>query len=208
MAQKRRDLSKTGPTQVTPTIPPEVRDLLGPAPVTRFESADHYERVLAQVAAAVQPRDFIEWAWVKDIVDLSWDAARARRAKTAQIALAHQTAVQKVLQHIDPPDMSGMSYLEDYKGDAASIIADEDPDETRAFNKDLKARLGLEPSAIGDLAYALALPEIEKLERMIDNAMSRRDAILREIDRRRESLAKALRAATPNMDDAIDAEFE
>jgi hypothetical protein len=66
--------------------PEHIRELLGPAPPLRWESLERYERVLASMAQAVDPedwpgglarrtgpKDWIEWVWTKDLVDLGWE---------------------------------------------------------------------------------------------------------------------------------------
>jgi hypothetical protein len=39
-------------------------------------------------AEFVEPKNIIEWLWVKDIGDLSWEIARLRRYRTQQIERA------------------------------------------------------------------------------------------------------------------------
>ena len=76
------------PATTTRVIPAHIRELLGPSPLTSLEDAAAYERILAQVAQAVSPKDVMEWVWVKELVDLGWEAGRARRAIAVCIALA------------------------------------------------------------------------------------------------------------------------
>ena len=48
---------------------------------------------------------------------------------------------------------------------------------------------------------ALKLEQIERIDRMIMSAEARRNAILREVDRHRASVAQALRQAADNIED-------
>ena len=187
-------------------IPAETRALLGPAPITYLEDRDGYERILAQMAVAVSPQDFVEWIWVKDLVDLAWDAARARRAKSVRLALAHREGIESILAADGPGGLEG-DLLEDLYSAQAGRIADRDRTELKTFAVTLK-RLGLTNAAASDAAYHFAIDDIERLQRLIDNADSRRDAVLREIDRRREAFAKRARPAVEAMGPVIDAEFE
>jgi hypothetical protein len=52
---------------------------------------------------------------------------------------------------------------------------------------------------------ALKIDEIERIDRMIMSAEARRNAVLREVDRHRVSVAEALRRAA---NDVEDAQFE
>jgi len=192
-----------------PTIPAEIRQLLGPAPITSRESHDAYERILSKMAEAVAPNDFVEWTWLKDIVDLGWEAARARRAKAVRLALARQMAIQNVLRADESPtvglNLYGGGEIENFASQIyRSIFVDDD---CETF-EEILARLGLTEDAVNDVAYHVALDDMERLQRLIDNANARRDAVLREMDRRRESLARRLREAVASSDEILDAEFE
>ena len=92
-------------------IPAETRALLGPAPITHLEDGDAYERVLSKMAEAVAPTDFVEWTWLKDIVDLVWEAARARRAKAVRLALARRTAIEDILRADWDPELLTADFL-------------------------------------------------------------------------------------------------
>ena len=49
---------------------------------------------------------------------------------------------------------------------------------------------------------ALKLDQVERIDRMIMGAEARRNAVLREVDRHRTSLAQVLRQAANNVEDA------
>ena len=58
-------------------------DPFGPPSLFEREDAAAYDELLERVSHAVKPKDFIEEIWVRDIVDLAWDAYRLRRLKAA-----------------------------------------------------------------------------------------------------------------------------
>jgi hypothetical protein len=70
----------------SPTLA-SVRQLLGPSWIIEGEDPERYEKVLAEVGAAVRPIDFIDWLLVKDVVDLTWEIQRTqlRREKLMRI---------------------------------------------------------------------------------------------------------------------------
>lgn len=211
-------------TAVRASIPAEIRALLGPAPITHLEDGDAYERVLSKMAEAVAPTDFVEWILLKDIVDLVWEAARARRAKAVRLALARRQAIENILHADRDPGMATMDYLGEeisraaYRvhlaiGDDENHSADDEDDDDLVDNRDRTfddalARLGLTEDAINDAAYLVSLDTIERLQRLIDNANARRDVILREIDRRRDALGRRMREALASSDEIVDAEFD
>jgi hypothetical protein len=55
--------------------------LFGPAPLVEGEDEATYGEFLARISSAVKPKDFLEEIWVRDVVDLSWEALRMRRIK-------------------------------------------------------------------------------------------------------------------------------
>jgi hypothetical protein len=68
-------------TFTSPDVPAHVVELLGPASLIKGENPNQYGALLSEVARTVKPADIMEWLWVKDIVDLTWDILRYRRLK-------------------------------------------------------------------------------------------------------------------------------
>jgi hypothetical protein len=75
------EVTKSAP----PKIPPEIRALLGPPPLLISEDPAAYEALLATFGAKMRPTDEIEWIYLKDCVDLTWEIQRYRRAKAGII---------------------------------------------------------------------------------------------------------------------------
>ena len=84
--------------QLRPVVPLEIQSLLGAPPVSREEDALRYDDLLAQVSSVVKPKDVLEWLWVKDVVDLVWEAQRLRRIKIGLISISRQAALAEVLK--------------------------------------------------------------------------------------------------------------
>jgi hypothetical protein len=192
---------------VSPVIPAAVRELLGPAPLLSSENPDAYERVLAQMALAIAPADFVEWWWVKDLVDALWDAARAQRAKITRLEQARKAAIGKFLKEGWPEPE-----LDSYRAQCARHAAvargalQGVPSDLLVLERAL-ARLGLPPGAAEDVAYAESLRDLQRLQTLADAACARRNAILREIDRRRDAASARIRRAAAAMEAVLDAEF-
>ena len=200
------DIARVEDTPPVWSIPAETRELLGPAPTAHFEDGMLYEDILTQMAQAVEPRDFVEWIWVKDLVDLTWDANRARRAKTTRLALARKEGIRAII-------------TANRKGDPADIIFDSsihhETDDIavgkRGAMKEFAQTLdqvGLDQDSVVDAAYFAAIVDMERLQRLIDSANARRDAVLREIDRRREAFGRRVRPAVQALENIVDLEFE
>jgi hypothetical protein len=64
---------------------------LAPPPLIAGEDHAAYDDLLARISAALQPSDILEDIWVRDVVDMVWDALRLRRLKTQLLtASAHE----------------------------------------------------------------------------------------------------------------------
>ena len=80
---------------VTPPAPH--RALFGPLLVLEGEDAAAYDALLERVAGAVDPADVLEEIWVRDVVDLAWDALRLRRLKASLMTAASHEGLESVL---------------------------------------------------------------------------------------------------------------
>jgi hypothetical protein len=66
-------------------VPAEIRDMLGKPPLLATEDPNQYYALLAKLAREEKPIGVVEWLWVKDIADLTWDIIRLRRIKAAYV---------------------------------------------------------------------------------------------------------------------------
>jgi hypothetical protein len=147
---------------VVMAIPGDIREIWGDPPLLRNEDPETYEKLAGQISQAVGPIDVIEWLWVKDILDLSWEIRRLRRFKTMLIELGRANSEEKY-----------QAYYETERG------------ETKLF--------------LGNLDHW------EKIDNLLAVAEARRAVALREIERRRASVAERLRTASKAI---IEGEYE
>ncbi len=193
----RRSLGGDGSSAPAPTIDP--RALLGPAPVTALENQNLYEMRLASLLDDLAPADAIERMWVKDIVDLDWEVDRLKRAKAVAIAMAEEGALAKLFKSMAIADGSRATELAggdraeaaDYL--AARARAQSGADELTQYALEYSgqrirlalAKFGLSEAQIGDAALLQILETVERLDRLIQIAGRRRDAVIRDLERRR-----------------------
>jgi hypothetical protein len=50
--------------------------LFGPPPLLEGEETAAYDELLVRISGAVNPADIFEEIWVRDLVDLVWEALR------------------------------------------------------------------------------------------------------------------------------------
>jgi hypothetical protein len=176
------DPSVRSPAHRDATPPPVP---FGPAPLIEGEDAGAYDELLVRISAAVRPADIFEEIWVRDIVDLVWEAFRLRRLKACLMTVG----ARKALAHGLSP-LVGWAQAD---GLARSWAA-RAPGALAAVEEHLvTAGIGLE----GVVAQGLCteLGNVERIDRMIMAAEARRNAALREIDRHRATLGRLLRQA-------------
>lgn len=196
----------------------DAQALLGRPPILHGEDERTYAELLARVQAAVKPKDILEEIWVRDVVDLLWETLRLRRMKASVVTVATRNAMAKVLAPIvnkgrlgdaDPFDMELMLK----ETPARELAAGWYKREGKAV-KDVEKILR-EADLSMDVVTAQALrrslddvERIERIERMIISAESRRNAALREVARHRAAFAEDLRRSSQNVRDAEFTEVE
>jgi hypothetical protein len=169
---------------------------LGAPPLIEGEDGTAYHLLHGRIAAAVKPKDIIEELWVRDIADLSWEILRLRRIKAR--LLTSRVAAQ-IRAYLESP--CGASQ-------AQKLSAEWEVGEPRVsarVDELLATACGRTVESITADVFLAMSEHLERIERMTTNAEARRNAVLREIERRRASVAQALRRAS---EEVVEAEFE
>jgi len=197
-------------------IPEDIRKMIMDGFLTSFEDFEAYEKLVLMIVEDVQPRGQIEWLWVKDVTDSTWDIFRARRAKAACLAMGRKDAIRALRKaYVGDRLMASIASLEDGEDEVNDIFMSlEHGSEPKGYDGEglhsfsiMLERFSLTENSLQDIAYNNNLTKMEAFDRLIDNATARRDSVLREVDRRRE-VGRRMRQAVQAVDEAIDAEFE
>jgi hypothetical protein len=191
-----RSMSRTDPeTLTTPASLPERAGrlgLFGPPPLLEGEDTATYDDLLIRISGAVKPTDIFEEIWIRDIVDLVWEAFRLRRLKAnLMTAVAHQGLTKILAPLIGRTDAPNLA--EAWAARQRSAIKRVDK---------LLASAGLTMDAVMAQALSLKLDDIERIDRMIATAEGRRNAILREVDRHRTTWGQHLRRTVQQIEAA------
>jgi hypothetical protein len=166
---------------------------LGPPPLIDGEDSAAYNQLHGGIMAAVKPKDFLEGIWLRDVVDLSWEVLRLRRLKAKLLTTCTAAKVWGYLK-----DLCGASQAQKLSGELG------DPTVVARVNE-LLSDTGLTVESVMAEVFLDVSEAIERIDRMMMNAETRRNNALHELERHRSTLAQALRRAT---DDVMDAEFE
>ena len=168
--------------------------LLGEPLLLTGESKLDYEAFLADVSAAVKPRNILEQVWVRDFVDHEWSVLRLRRHAAAVVNASKTSALAAVLRPLLPnEDALQRERLASHftLGDEAAIKKVEG----------VLEKAGLNYEAVLAEGTASRIEAIERLDRMAVNAQKWRDAAVREIDRRRLGIGMIERFTTQELED-------
>jgi hypothetical protein len=178
----------------------------GPAPILEGEDHEAYYDLLVRVSNAVKPADIFEEMWVRDVVDRTWEILRLRRIKTSLLADELPAALASVLEPYVHSRKKIVEYSDSQSPEDKLVKkwATKDPAAVERVEKILaSAHLTM------DVAIARAFVEgfenFERIDHVLRTAEDRRNALLREIDRHRSTLASKLRSS---MQEIEEAEFE
>jgi hypothetical protein len=163
--------------------------LFGPPPLFEGEDSAAYDGLLAQVSGTIKPKDVIEEIWTHDFVDITWEIRQLRRAKMVLVENGIAAALEAALLPSFNPKREPW-YPEELK----ELVGNWTAGDQAATNKveKLLAAAKLTKNKISYSAFLNKIHTIEQLDRLIAASESRRNAILREIERHRASVADAL----------------
>ena len=157
-------------------VPPEIARFSMRPPLLVTESRQDYDALFNSVAQTIAPTNNLEWISTGNYVDLVWEIRRLRRAKAGIINATRHEAFRTVFESILPDT--------DDRVELAARLAREwyeKPDERTAII-DRLAKHDLDDDAISAQAFALRSPEIEKIDRMMQQLEISSMAQLREIE--------------------------
>jgi hypothetical protein len=159
--------------------------------VLKTESKEDFAKLVEALNSEVKPVGFIERLYVEDVAHLLWEIMRLRRIIVATINTTFKTALKIILMQILVGPASGPR--PEMKTAAARLARDWFvTEEVRGRVSGLLQEAGLDESAIEAEAYRLRMDDIQKLDRALTLAESRRDRAFRMIFEFKESFAMRL----------------
>jgi|SRR5262245_2232 len=163
----------------------------GPPALIDGENSAEYEELLVRVSATVKPADILEEIWVRDVVDLVWEASRLRRLKAALMTANAHKGLNAALDPL--VECRERDFL------VAGWTA-RDPEAIKRVDQILASASRSIDSVMAQ-TLSIKLEGIERIDRMTALAEARRNATLREIDGHRETLSQNLRRAVQHVED-------
>lgn len=204
MTTESKPESKQGgrhqPPETLQGIPKDVAEFIGNRPIVQGENPQQYDSLFGKLAAMITPGDPIEWIWTKDIADAHWEARRARRFRDQILDLGRLDAMRRVAENL----LQHRRCESNFGELVANTVSDWMQPDGEANMAAFLRQYDLNPSAIAAEVFMTRGQPYDQLERIAAAADRRRDALLREIERRRASRAEQFRNASK----IVDAEAE
>ena len=169
--------------------PVEILDARLPAtPLTDGEAMADYQAFHDSCRRAAGPKDAIEEVWLQDFIDYTWEARRLRRMKASIIKAERKDAVKSLVQ--DCLDDTASAYHEARSLTQAWSRSEK---ESTARVEALLEEHGHDAGTVIAKAIYRNLDILERLDKLIASYEYRRDAALRELEKRRDLLARRAR---------------
>jgi hypothetical protein len=179
------------------SLPAAARKLFMHFPVAAGEDQHQYQERLAEVFAAIQPKDSIEAFWAKDILDLTLEIERLRQIEAGLLEAKAREAdhVNDVMeQHLAKvaANFAMVKWAQDRGVDHRVETPEMKAQWGKFYEEQLSQRIERSvprnsPADPNDLAQAFLHhgAELDRIGRMIATAEARRRSVLRELEQYR-----------------------
>ena len=177
--------------------PKELKKFFDDPPLVGDERREDYENLFATLAMTVKPADAIEWMYLGDVVNLTWEIRRMRRIKAGMI----NSSLEKSRTH----RLRTAAYLEELSEDEELTEAEEE--EAEEEEEEEGEAESEDPAALLAEAYCYSsntFGYIDAIDRQTASAEMRRNSALRELAWHSEARARKLDKASREI---IDGEF-
>lgn len=157
--------------------------IVNQAPLLKSENREDYNRLAESIAASVGPRNWIEWFFVKDVIDALWETRRYRRIKAAVLEIAQREQVEKLLKEtLDPKTDPAEAAIEMIVGAKTKAQAWMASGEAKSKIDDHLSMHGYSADEILAGGVISHLKVIEDIDRMLAASETRRNDALRSIE--------------------------
>lgn len=167
--------------------------LFGKPPVLTGEDAEAFTALKQRLFEGVKPADFIEAMAINDLLNLVWETTRLRRLRARLL----ETSDHEGLQHI-----VGSLIDSHYSAGKLTRVWALSGREASGDLAEIMEAANIDREAIQAQTLAVKLNAYEAIDRMIERADARRIVVMRELDRHREALARRIKDAVAEIEDA------
>ena len=163
-----------------------LRPFMSSLPLIEGEKEADYQAFSERCLKAIKPKDAVETVWLQDFIDYTWEAQRLKRMKPALIEEKKCKAVERLIRDYGDTKMANMA------GPLSKEWSRREQ-ETVEYVEALFDEHGLSDATVMAKAVEGCLETLECFDKLIASYDHRRDAGLRELEKRRDSFAKRAR---------------
>jgi hypothetical protein len=171
------------------TVPAVFHRIVQPTHLMPGENLSEYEAIRDMIIQEIVPQSGIEWLWAADLVELSWDIIRYRSLRQKMLEVRRQDAIEAMLQRIDLP---GIPYaFRQFAQEQTRLNAEQwriDPSAAAEIEDRLIMR-GIDNGSVNAETLIQSRELFVLFDSLMQSAQTRRILLLREINRRRLTLA-------------------
>ena len=179
------------------SVPAELMFLMEQPYLLPGENRRDFEALRRMMIEEIRPETKIEWLWLLDLVERSWEILRYRCLKQRILDSFREAAIASILHRINsagmPPETSELVRQHSIQGAAEWK---ERPDAAAEIEAHL-ARNGFDAIAVNAEVFGHAQREFAMFDGLMHAAQHRRMVLFREIGIRREMIHRARQATRP-----------
>jgi hypothetical protein len=167
-------------------VPTVLRSFADSSGLLPGEDRRDFEAIRQMMIDDIQPETNLEWLWIFDFVELSWEILRYRRLKQKVLQASRTSAIESVLQRLDGAGMPDHA-MQNMRLQTLRNAAEWSDEPTAAG--EIEARLerhGFDVVAINAEVFIQARDAFAMFDNLMHSAQSRRITLLREINARRD----------------------
>jgi hypothetical protein len=168
-----------------PKVPTAILPFIQDPPLLKGESKQEYYDLLGVLIAETAPVDMVEWLWLIQFTNCTWEIIRNRRLRAFLIDLQRikdLNAIRSV--HYDDCE----KYLANWKPD---------PDFLTRYGTDVRSMVAT--------AFVKVAPKLELIDKTLERLQRRSDEVIEKLECRREVFAHRARRAAANI---VNARYE
>jgi hypothetical protein len=176
-------------------IPAELKSFAEDTCLLPGESRREFETIRCMIIDDVRPKTHIEWLWILDLTEMSWEILRYRCLKQKILESYREAAIEALLQRLDGSGITAHATQTMLAQTRRNVLQwREDPDAAVEIEARLK-RYGFDAVVINAEVYVQARDQLEMFDVLMQRAQHRRIMLLREIGIRREFAKRAERVS-------------
>ena len=163
-------------------VPPAILPLIQDPPLLKGESQQAYYDLLDALISETAPVDMVEWLWLIQFTDCSWEIIRNRRLRAFLIDLQRTKDLNAIRSvHYDDSE----KYLANWKPD---------PDFVMRYGTDVRSMVAT--------AFVKVADKLELIDKKLERLQRRSDKIIEQLEYRRELFAHRARQAAAKVGNA------